>query len=246
MPFPIVPLIAAAPSIFQGLTGLFQGNRGRRELDSLQRPTYEIPREVDMMLQLAQANYSDPYTQSELNARRDIGLAGANAVTQGRDSGNLGGMLPAIVSAQSQGYNRLSEMAEATKERQRGMLTDMLGLKAKYRDTEWQINEFAPYMDKYNEAREQIGAGQQNVFSALDSLSALGVQAASLANARNSQVSPSQAAQYTSSQTGSAAMMQQLLQGTTDTMSWPGQQGVQNKYANQFMQGLGLLNKVWK
>ena len=127
-----------------------------------------------------------------------------------------------------------------------GMLTDMLGLKAKYRDTAWQLNEFAPYMDKYNEAREQIGAGQQNVFSALDSLSALGVQAASLANARNSQVSPSQAAQYTSSQTGSAAMMQQLLQGTTDTMSWPGQQGVQNKYANQFMQGLGLLNKVWK
>ena len=33
------------------------------------------------------------------------------------------------------------------------------------------MNEFAPYMDKYNEGRERIGAGQENVFGALDQMS---------------------------------------------------------------------------
>lgn len=36
------------------------------------------------------------------------------------------------------------------------------------------MNKFAPYSMQYNEAREQVGAGQQNLFSALDRLASVG------------------------------------------------------------------------
>lgn len=248
---PVPALLAAIPSIFQGITGLSQLFGGQKQLNNLQRPEYKMPEEINAMLTLAQAQYQDPYSTENLNAQRQIGMGAANAVMAGRDSGNLAGILPAIVGQQNQGYNQAAQMMEATKERQMANLSNMLGIRAKYKDQEWQMNKFAPYQDQYNEARERIGAGQQNIFGALGGLSSIGQMLFSGQN----QVAPADAAQFTSQQQNQSSLMSQMIQGysdsvsylgpsgTGDVMSYPGQQGVQNQYAGQFNNMLQLLTR---
>lgn len=199
------------------------------------------------MLTLAKAQYQDPYSTENLNLQRQIGAGAANAVMAGRDSGNLAGILPAIVGQQNAGLNQAAAMQEATKARERAVLTDMLGTRAKYRDLEWQMNKFGPYQDQYNEGRERIGSGQQNIFSALGGLSSIGQMFFSNRN----QTSPQDAAAYTSGQAAQSSLFSNMVQnyanmanpdtvnypgpaGTTDMMAYGGQQGIQNTYADQF------------
>lgn len=249
---PLPALLAAIPSIFQGIQGISQMIGGKKQMDQAVRPTYKMPEEINSMLTLAQANYSDPYSQQDLNAQRSIGMGAANAVMAGRDSGNLAGILPAIVGQQNAGYNQAAQMQEATKERQRAQLSDMLGIKAKYQDQEWQMNKYAPYADNMNEGRERYGAGTQNLFGGLNGLSSIGQM---LFSRNQNNVAPGDAAQFTSQQSNQSSMLNGLIQGysnsaslpTTDTQSYPGQQGVQNKYANQFNWMLQTLaSNPWK
>lgn len=208
-------------------------------MDQAVRPEYKMPEEINSMLTLAQAQYQDPYSQQNLDYQRQIGAGAANAVMAGRDSGNLAGILPAIVGQQNQGFNQAAVMQEATKERQRANLTDMLATRAKYKDLEFQMNKFAPYQDQYNEGRERIGAGQQNLFGGLNGLSSIGQMLFS----RNQNVAPADAAQFTSQQSNQSSMMNSMIQGYSDAASYPGQQGVQNQYAGQFNNMLQLLTK---
>lgn len=241
-------LLAAIPSIFQGVTGLFQMNKGQRQLDSLQRPEYKMPDEINSMLTLAQAQYQDPYSRANLDAQRQIGAGGANAIMAGRDSGNLASILPAIVGQQNQGYNQAAQVMEATKERQRANLTNMLGIKAKYRDAEFDYNKHAPWADQYTEARQMVGGGQQNLYNALGGLSSIGQM---LFSGGKQNASPADAAAFTSNTTNQSSMFQNMINGygnaipTTDTTSYPGQQGVQNKYADQFNYMLQTLGRAF-
>lgn len=239
-------LLAAIPSIFQGVLGLTQMNKGQQQLDSLQRPEYKMPEEINSMLTLAQAQYQDPYSRANLDAQRQIGASGANAIMAGRDSGNLAGILPAIVGQQNQGYNQAAQVMEATKERQRANLTNMLGIRAKYKDAEFDYNKHAPYADQYAEARQQVGGGQQNLYNALGGLSSIGQLLFS--NVR--QAPPADAATFTSNTTSQSSMFQNMIDGysratSTDTTSYPGQQGVQNKYADQFNWMLSTLGRAF-
>lgn len=221
---------------------------GKKQMDQAVRPEYKMPDEINSMLTLAQAQYQDPYSQQNLDLQRQIGAGAANAVMAGRDSGNLAGILPAIVGQQNAGLNQAAVMQEATKERQRANLTDMLATRAKYKDLEFQVNKMAPYQDQYNEGRERLGAGQQNMFSALNGFSSIG----QLLFSRNQSVAPADAAQFASQQGNQSAMLNGLIQGygnsasstlpNTDAVSY-GQQGIQNKYAGQFSNMLQLLTR---
>ena len=214
MAIPLAPIIGAIPSIAQAIGGLFQGLAGKRQLENLERPQYTMPGEVNSMVTLAAQNYADPRTAAQLNAERGIGLSGANAVMAGRDSGNLAGIIPAIVSAQSQGYNRLSEQQDTIKEQQRQALMNTLQLRAQYKDTEFQINKFAPYAQAYNEGREMVGAGAQNLYGGLNNLATLGMQAATLAQAQSRQsFTPSVAAGITSPNVNQNGALGSLITG---------------------------------
>ena len=219
MAFPLMAL-AAVPAIFQGITGLIQNRRGREGLANLERPEYKIPDDINAMLTMAAQRYSDPYTTGEVNAMRNIGLSGANALQAGRDSGNIGGIVPAVAAQQSAAYNRLAEQVDANKERQQAALTDMLGVRAKYKDQEWQMNQFAPYSDKYQEFRQMVGGGEQNIFGALNNLSGIGMM---LGQSRS--IAPSAAAGATSAITNQGANIQDLI----------------SKYANMARQESGNL-----
>ena len=125
-----------------------------------------------------------------------------------------------MAAQQSAAYNRLAEQVDANKERQQAALTDMLGVRAKYKEQQWQMNEFAPYSDKYQEFRQMVGGGEQNIFGALNNLSGIGMM---LGQSRS--IAPSAAAGATSAITNQGANIQDLI----------------SKYANMARQESGNL-----
>lgn len=187
----MLSLIAAIPSVFQAGVGISQMMKGRRTLNSLERPVYEIPGEAQSSLTLSKQAYADPYSTGEIRAQNNIGLAAANAYANARDGGQVGNLAPAIQARQSQGYNALQTQIEADRERRLSGLQSNLDVMAKYQDQKWQLNEFAPYSDKYNEAREQVGAGEQNLFGGLNGLSSIGQMAMSGMNKSGGTAAPS-------------------------------------------------------
>lgn len=215
---PMLPaILAAVPALFQAGVGLSQMIGGRKQLDNLVRPEYKMPDEINTALTLAAQQYSDPYNQASINAARQVGASAANAVASGRDTGNLAAMLPAIVAQQNQGYNQIAAMTEQQKVQERAALTNMLDIKAKYKDMEWQVNKFGPYKDAYNEGRQRIGAGEQNFFGSLNSIGSIASMFAS-----QQQATPGAAASYASSQANNAGAINNMIMGTSDQMSYPG------------------------
>ena len=222
--------MGAIPSLFQGAVGLGQLIGGNRQLRNLKRPEYNIPGESFNQLALNQQAYADPYSVGELRAQNNIGLSGANAVAAARDSGNLSAMAPAIAAQQNAGYNTLQTQVEGDRERRRQALMQSLDMMAAQRDKAWQLNEYAPYADKYAEARQRIGAGQENIMGALGGLSSVGQLYA--ASRQDNSINPQQAASVSSNVTNNAANGQNAVDIIVNAIQKYGQQAY--PYYSQF------------
>lgn len=162
------------PSLFQLGTGLAQNIRGRRELNALEQPQYRRPGEVDANVTLAAQAYGDPMTAAQSQAANAIGQSSANAIAAAQQSGGGAALAPLIASQESNARLGLAAQMDNTKQQQMGTLASMLATRGDYKDKEWQMNEFAPYKDKFTLAQQQIGGGQQNIFDALGGLSSVG------------------------------------------------------------------------
>lgn len=169
MPLPL----ALIPSIFEAGVGLTQLFGGDDQLKNLERPKYETPKEMLTALGLAKAEFADPRFagQSQMEAKVDQNVSQALQVAQSRGSGMQS--VAGIAAAGNQAQQDIGAEAARQQRADREGYQNMLRLISDYRDKEFQMNEFAPYMDKYNEGRERIGAGQQNIYTALDQMSAI-------------------------------------------------------------------------
>lgn len=166
--------ISAIPSIYQMVIGNRQAKEGRNILRNLERPEKDVPDAVKTALTLAGQEYADQYMPGEGIMRNRVSASSASAVRAGQEGGNP---LAVIGQIQANENKAMQNIGIASAERQRqdlGNYQNMLGVFGKYQDENWMFNKFAPYREKYNEAREMIGAGQQNTFSALDRLAAVG------------------------------------------------------------------------
>lgn len=166
--------VQAIPDIYNLVTGIRQQKQGKRLLAGLKRPEYEIPGEINSALTLTKSNYADPRFAGQGALENQIGANTANAVQMSYDAGNPMNAISAI-----QGNSNAAAMqvgAEAARQQRTDMneLVNMMDVMAKYKDQKWQMNEFAPYAQKYNEGREQIGAGQTNIAGGLQGLSSIG------------------------------------------------------------------------
>jgi hypothetical protein len=174
MPLPALALAAAAP-IMQGITGIIQSIGGRNQLKNLERPQYEIPNEQKQALAIARQQYADPYMAGENRMLDQNAMAAQNALTATAQGGAPLSAIAAVQARQSQGAANIGVASAQAQERDAAGYQAALGQMAQYRDQEWQMNKYAPYMQKYNEGRERIGAGQQNMFSALNALGNIGM-----------------------------------------------------------------------
>lgn len=167
--------IGAIPAVSQGIQGINQINQGKKTLEGLVRPKYEIPSEIKSALTLSRQAYADPRLTGQGQAQNQIDATMANTVQQARDFGNPMQALSTIQANANAATNNLNVEAARQQERDLAGLQDMLGTMGKYQDQAWQMNKFSPYSDKYQEARQQVGAGQQNVYGALDKISSVGL-----------------------------------------------------------------------
>lgn len=169
-------ILGGAASIYQIITGLQQQAAGKRELAALDRPVYEIPGAAKQSLGISKAMYADPRMPGQSRAESQIGQTLANYGRASRETSNpLAGLAMAQANS-NRAYNDLATQSAAYQQQDQRNLQQDLGQYAQYEDQKWQMNKFAPYNEKYNEAREQIGAGQQNTFGGINGLSSVMMQ----------------------------------------------------------------------
>ena len=188
-------VLAALPALFQTITGSIQAIEGQQTLNSLQRPEYEIPSEVRTALTLAQQEYGS-VGRDEMNARIQNQLGAANSASVAVASGNGYAAAPAIEAQRQAGSREISALAEQKRRADLQRLMASQENMANYKDQEFQVNKFAPYAQRYNEGREQIGGGLENINTGLSGVSSLAQIYMSGVGERG--LSPTQAAGATS------------------------------------------------
>jgi len=167
---------------------------GKNKIENLERPTYEIPNEVKQALAISRANYADPSMPGQDVMYDRNSLAASNAARAAIEGGGGISSLAGIAAAESQGAQNIGIAGANFQNQQELQYQGQLQNMANYQDQAWQINEFAPYTESYNEGREQIGAGQQNLFGALGSIAKVGLGAMMMPDAPTVQEMGAQAA----------------------------------------------------
>lgn len=201
-------VLAALPSLFQTITGSIQAIEGQQTLNSLQRPEYEIPSEVRTSLTLAQQEYG-AVGRDEMNARIQNQLGAANSASVAVASGNGYAAAPAIEAQRQTGSREISALAEQKRRADLQRLMASQENMANYKDQEFQVNKFAPYAQRYNEGREQIGGGLENINTGLSGVSSLAQIYMSGVGERG--LSPTQAASATSPSVDGKSELEQLI-----------------------------------
>lgn len=167
-------LLGAIPEVFKLGQGLKQVKQGNKGLDGLTRPEYSMPEEAARALGIAQGRYADKFMPGEGVYTDRIEQQGANAYAQGAEAGNPFALIGNIHAQSSNQLQDLQTKSAQFQLQNENAYKQQLMTTADYRDQEWQMNEFAPYKDKYTEFRDMIGAGNKNIYGGLDSLSAIG------------------------------------------------------------------------
>lgn len=171
-----IPLaaIAAVPSVIQAVQGLFQGAKGRRLAEQNKRPTYEIPREFQQNLAIAEnmgrtGLPQEQYNQAQQNFQRNQ----ASALRQFGRMGNPRG-LAGIVRAGNDATMGLDVAdAQARLQNQRNAMAFRTQL-GQQQLAKQQWDKMAKYGENADAASALMGAGRQNVMGALSNLSRVG------------------------------------------------------------------------
>ena len=168
-------IASAIPSIIKGFEGASQQQEARKTLSGLTRPKYERPEEINRAATLSKLAYADPTMtgQSAIEDRIDQNMA--NSIEASREAGNPLSLLPALQAQTQKATQDLGISAANKQDQDRAGYQNMLQLLAQYSDKEFQMNEFAPYLDEYRESRDILSAGKKNSFGATDELSSIGV-----------------------------------------------------------------------
>ena len=177
LPLAIGAALGTAYQLGTGISQMVQAGKARRRYDELQanRPQYERPGEVNRNLGLATARVGDPgfagesamRDRSELNAANTAALAGAG-----------GDPFAAAIAAQGQleaAQRETTGMGENIRLQNERDLSQALLTSAQYTDREFQMNEFAPWLDAVGEAqlreRDNRQGGLRNIGNALGNIS---------------------------------------------------------------------------
>ena len=167
-------LIAAAaqaiPAIIKTVKGSQQISEAKQGLQSLVRPEYKMPEEVARALTMRSIAYADPNMPGQGIMTDRTEQTAANAFQQSIEAGNPFAAISAIQANTQAGLQNIETQAQNYQQQDAERLIQMLQTVAGYRDTEYQMNKFAPYAEKSQEYRDMFGAGQKNQYGGLDQL----------------------------------------------------------------------------
>jgi hypothetical protein len=150
--------------------GLFQSVTGGGLLASAKRPEYKRPQEANTALAIAQARAQSDMPGLSRNLDQNA-LAAANAISASTQGGRGIEVAP-VIQAQQQQANAAAFTRNAQyKDQSLANYQRQLAVSANYADTEFQMNKFAPYMDKVTQGKTLLGGGLQNAFSGFGKMS---------------------------------------------------------------------------
>lgn len=174
IPLAIGGLMSMVPSAFKLIEGIRQRSEAKQGLEGLTRPEYQTPEEVQRMLNISQMRYADKFMPGMGTYMDRIEQQAANAFAQGSEAGNPFALISNIqANAGNQLANLGIQQSNFQLQNEQAYQQALMQM-AGYKDQEWQMNEYAPYKEKYTEYRDMFGAGTQNIYGGLDSLSAIG------------------------------------------------------------------------
>lgn len=200
-------LLAALPSLFKMGAGAVQYFKGQDRLDDVPRPKYNTPPEIDAMLTLAEQEYGSVGRQ-ELFRNIQADQSAANAAQVATNAGYGAQAAPRIEAQRQNDLRQSSVLADQKRMQDMTRLMAAQQTRADYRDQEYQINQFAPYSQNYNESREMIGGGMTNFDTGLSGISSL---AQLYASGMNQQVPATEAAKVTTEQQNGTNVISNLI-----------------------------------
>lgn len=178
MPDPISAGIAAIPAIYQTIAGIFQNAKGRKMLKGLERPKMNIPGAAQDSYNRALGLASTFEMPGQTGMQQNIDQNFANTAENINQTATSGPeALAALIGADAnkmQAQNDLSIAQEQSYMNRVQNLQNQGNMLADWQDRQWQMNMLAPYQDKAATASSLIGAGNQNTFGGINTMSGIG------------------------------------------------------------------------
>jgi hypothetical protein len=152
--------------------GLLQNKRANELMENNVRPDYEIPAEIDQIVQMARVLASQNELPGQDIIEEKIGGTLGNQV---RDIRDMSSSSAAALSALSRSYGNtvaqqrdLGISAAQNKQRLQELLMERLKMKAQYQDKAWKMNELDPYLETAATASALKQAGLTNIYSGIE------------------------------------------------------------------------------
>jgi hypothetical protein len=167
-------LISAAPSVIKGISGIFQGAKGSKLARQNKRPTYEIPKEFQQNLAIAEnmgrvGLPQQQYNQAQQNFQRNQ----AGALRQFGRMGNPRGLAGLVRAGNDATMNLDVADANARMASQRAAM-GYRGQMGQQQLAKQQWDKLSKYQENAQAASALMGAGRQNVMGGLSELSQVG------------------------------------------------------------------------
>jgi len=176
MPLPILgAIIAAAPAVYKMISGISQKSKAEKDLKGLERPEYQTPKEVLQSVGMSRTAYGDRAMPGEQQMLDRAAQTQANAMAMAGQAGNPFAALGSITASTQKSMQDIGIQSAQHQTTERNQLQSMLQMLGGFRDQEFQMNEFAPYVEKYRESRDVLGASQKNIHESIGSFSNIGL-----------------------------------------------------------------------
>lgn len=176
----MLPLLALAaiPSAIKGISGLVQMGKGKKLAKQNVRPTYEIPKEFQQNVAIAEnmAKVGMP-SQQYNNALNNIGRNQAGAIRQLGRSGNPSAGLASMLRAGNDATMNLDAQDANSRMNNQRFAFGQRGMMGQQKLAKQNWDKLSLYNEKAAAAEALQGAGRQNTFGALNDLSQLGSMA---------------------------------------------------------------------
>ena len=178
-------LLVGIPAAVKTGTGIAQFLAGRKALRETKRPMRQIPQEVIANLTQAQVQALEGMPEEQRNLFiQDMQRSQQQAVRglADRRAGIAG--IPQLYQGELDSLNRLAMQDSQMRLQNQNLLTAQRAEMGRQMDTQFQLNEYEPFLNKMRMAEGLIGSGMQNAmggftdasrmlvdYSMLDSLS---------------------------------------------------------------------------
>lgn len=159
--------IAAIMGGFQTAVGAAQAIGGAGTLLGNRRPEKRIPTAATRNLALSQMRaYQD--MPGLIEARGRASLAENNAIMAAQQGGRGTAAIAGIYGQSARERERLTTQNLQYRSRMMDQYQQDLSRFGQLQDQVWMYNEFGPYEQRFQEGRDVLGAGIENIFGGLD------------------------------------------------------------------------------